>query len=38
MLSNICQHFGKAPRITYLILHVIVALKYRVIAVGVRMI
>ena len=35
MLSNICQHFGKAPRIAYLILHVIVALKYGVIARGI---
>ena len=35
MLSDIRQHFGKALRITYLILHMIVSLKYGVIARGI---
>ena len=35
MLNDICQHFGKALRIAYLILHMIVSLKYGVIAGGV---
>ena len=35
MLGNICQHFGKPLRIAYLILHMIISLKYRVIAAGV---
>ena len=35
MLGDICQHFSKALRIAYLILHMIISLKYRVIAAGV---
>ncbi len=35
MLSDRCQHFSKALRIAYLILHVIVSLKYGVIAAGI---
>ena len=35
MLSDICQHFGKAPRIAYLILHMLVSLKHGIMAAGV---
>ena len=35
MLGDRCQHFSEAPRITNLILHVIVSLKYGVIAAGI---
>ena len=35
MRSDRCQHFSKALRITNLILHVIVSLKYGVIAAGI---
>ena len=35
MLSDRCQHFSEALRITNLILHVIVSLKYGVIAAGI---
>ena len=35
MRSDKCQHFSKALRITNLILHVIVSLKYGVIAAGI---
>ena len=35
MLSDICQHFGKALRITNLILHVIVSFKHGIMAAGV---
>ena len=35
MLSDKCQHFSKALRITNLILHVIVSLKDGVIAAGI---
>ncbi len=34
-LSDICQHFSKALRITNLILHVIVSLKHGIMAAGV---
>ena len=35
MRSDRCQHFSKALRITNLILHVIVSLKYGIMAAGV---
>ena len=35
MLNDVCQHLSKALRITYLILHMIISLKYRVIAAGI---
>ena len=35
MLNDVCQHLSKALRITNLILHMIISLKYRVIAAGV---
>ena len=34
MLGDICQHFSKAFRITYLILHMIVSFKHGIIAAG----
>ena len=35
MLNDVCQHFSKTLRVTNLILHMIISLKYRVIAAGV---
>ena len=35
MLGDIYQHFSKALRITNLVLHVVIFLKYRVIARGI---
>ena len=35
MLGDICQHFSKAFRITYLILHMIVSFKHGIIAAGI---
>ena len=35
MHNDIYQHFSEAPRIAYLILHMLVSLKYGVIAAGV---
>ena len=35
MRSDICQHFSEAPRIAYLILHMIVSLKHGIMAAGV---
>ena len=35
MRSDICQHFSEAPRIAYLILHMIVSLKHGIMAAGI---